>query len=192
MSNPRAVRLFYDYIDPASFLLDRRLRQWADPNETPLALVPFEISVPPAPLLDPNEAGAVAYWEKLKEAARPLGFELKRPWIVPWSRKAHELAMEARQENCFREIHNALFRAYLLEGLDIGRIDVLVDLSRQQGMDPVKTKAVLDVDKHRAAILSEREAALRAGISRSPTVLRPGGRLEGYPDEETLREFVSP
>ena len=191
MSNPGAVRLFFDYVDPASFLLEYRLREWGGPDEPPLVLVPFEISAPPAPLLDPNEARAVAYWNRMIEAARPLGFELKRPWIIPWSRKAHELALEARQEDCFREIHNALFRAYLVEGRDIGRIDILVDLSHQHGMDPVKTKVVLDVDKHRAAVLTERKAAVRAGISQPPTMLRLGRRVEGYPDEETLREFLS-
>ena len=121
-----------------------------------------------------------------------MGFELKRPWIIPWSRKAHELPLEARQRDCFREIHNALFRAYLVEGLDIGRIDILMDLSCQNGMDPVKSKATLDVDEPRAAVLSERKAAVQAGVSRPPTMLRLGRRVEGYPDEKTLREFVSP
>jgi predicted DsbA family dithiol-disulfide isomerase len=128
----------------------------------------------------------------MEEAGKGLGIELTRPWIVPWSRKAHELAFLARKGGCFQEIHDTLFRAYLSEGVDIGRVDVLVELARRHGLDPMETKASLDVDLHRESVLKRRKDALDAGVTRPPALLwRQGRSLDGCPDDQTLREFLA-
>jgi predicted DsbA family dithiol-disulfide isomerase len=120
-----------------------------------------------------------------------MGLELKRPWIVPWSRKAHELACKARNDGCFPEIHLSLFRAYLLEGLDIGRIDVLVELARRCGMDARETKVALDVDLYREPVLERRRWALEVGVTCPPVLLCREERLDGFPDEGILSEFLA-
>lgn len=191
MSDSRVVTLFYDYVDPASYLLERQLRGMEETEGVFLALEPFELSPPPAPLLDPTGGDWARDWEVVAQAGRAMGVELKHPWIVPWSRKAHELAFMARKEGCFPEIHLSLFRAYLLEGLDIGRIDVLVELARRGGMDPLETKVALDVDLYREAVLERRKEALGEGVTRPPSLLRQGERLDGFPDEGVLAEFLA-
>ena len=190
MNNPGVLRLFFDYVDPASYLLDRRLRLLEKSGGFKLALAAFEISPPPGPLLNPEEGAWAQHWNSFEEAGRELEIELKRPWIVPWSRKAHELAFHARKEGCFPEIHETLFRAYLLEGLDIGRVDVLVDLGRKHGLDPTETKTVLDIDLHRASVLEARDEALKAGATQPPTLVFDGRRMDGYPDDDTLGTFL--
>jgi len=191
MNYPGVLRFFFDYVDPASYLLDRRLRQLENSGSFLLALEGFELSPPPGALLDPKEGAWAKHWDAFGEASSELGIELKRPWIVPWSRKAHELALHAKKEGCFLEIHEILFRAYLLEGLDIGRVDVLVDLGRQLGLDPLETKAVLDIDLYRASVLEAREGALEAGVTQPPTLVFHGRRMDGYPDDEALRAFLA-
>ena len=104
----------------------------------------------------------------MEEEGKRLGVNLKLPWIVPWSRKAHELASVAEKEGCFLEIHESLFRAYLSEGRDIGRVDVLVDLARKSGLDPMEIKAALDVDAERDSVLERRKRALEAGGHEPP------------------------
>ncbi len=191
MSGSRLLRLFYDYVDPASYLLEHRLRGLEGSTTFSLTLMPFELSSPPAGLLDPEEAGWVRHWEAMKEAGAGLGIELKRPRIVPWSRKAHELALLAEKEGCFPEIHDSLCRAYLSKRMDIGRVDVLVDLARGHGLDPLKTKVALDVDLHREAVLKKRQEALDVGVTRPPALLWQGRRMDGYPDDRTLGEFLA-
>ena len=191
MNDPRVLRLYYDYVDPASYLLEHRLRGLENATDFSLALEPFELSSPPSVLLDPGEDSWTRHWEAMEEASRGLGIDLRRPWIVPWSRKAHELALHARKEGCFQEIHNTLYRAYLSESLDIGRVDVLVDLARQHGLDPMDTKTALDVDLHRESVLKRRQDGLDAGITKPPTLLWQGRKMDGYADDRTLREFLT-
>ena len=191
MSDSTVLRLYFDYIDPASYLLESRLRKVEGATTFTLVPEPFELSPPPSPLLDPNGEEGAELWKGMEEEGTRLGIELGRPWIVPWSRKAHELARQAHGKGCFREIHDALFRAYLSQGLDIGRVDVLVDLARQLGLDPTETKAALDVDLHGEAVVKGRKEALEVGIERPPTLLWQGRLLEGYPEETVLREFLA-
>jgi predicted DsbA family dithiol-disulfide isomerase len=190
MNGDRILRLYFDYIDPASFLLEHRLRQLEGVETFTLTMEPLEFSPPPADLVDPNGESWSRHWEAMTREAEELGFELRRPWIVPWSRKAHELALHAKEEGCFQEIHQTLFRAYLFEGADIGRVDVLVDLARQQGLDPLEAKAALDVDLHRESVIRKRTAALEAGVVQPPTLALAENLLEGYPTKETLESFL--
>jgi predicted DsbA family dithiol-disulfide isomerase len=182
---------FYDYVDPASFVLALRLESEAMDTKAHLQLRPFEVNPPPHSLLDPTEGDWHDHWSRAMEDARDVGVELSRPWIVPWSRKAHELARHAEDHDRFLEIHNALFRAYLIEGKDIGRVDVLVALARESGLDPFTTKAALDVDAHTDEIEGMRGDGLERGVVRPPA-LRSGSRvLNGCPDTQELRRFLA-
>jgi predicted DsbA family dithiol-disulfide isomerase len=190
MNGHRILSLFFDYVDPASYLLELRLRRMEGPSTFGLAVEPFELSTPPAPLLDPQGPDFVSDWDAMVAAGKELGEDLKAPWIVPWTRKAHELAQQAEKEGCFREIHDTLYRAYLIEGLDIGRVDVLVDLAGRHGLDPMETKVVLDIDAHRNLVVEKRQVGLGVGVSKPPALVLDGRRLDGYPDDQTLSEFL--
>jgi len=191
MRTPELLHLHFDYVDPASFLLERRIRAREDSGLYPLVLDPFELRPPPGELLDPGEEEWAAHWDVMAAEAESIGLKLAAPWIVPWTRKAHELATQAREEGRFREIHDALFRAFLLEGMDIGRVDVLVALARQHGMDQSTVKPVLDVDRHTDWVRERRESALAEGVTRVPTLRWKGRILEGYPDPAALESFLT-
>ena len=191
MDDSTSLRLCFDYVDPASYLLDLRLRLRAGPTTFRLIRTPFEAALPVDGLLDPESPPIVRHWEEMSTAAAAMGLELRRPWIVPWSRKAHELAFHGKKKGCFEEIHDALFEAYLLEGRDIGRVDVLVEMAGRAGMDERDVKVALDVDSHLEAVLGARGEALDLGVRRPPTLLWMGRRLEGYPDDATLEGFLA-
>lgn len=183
-------RLFFDYVDPRSFVVDRRLRAVEERTGREAARHPFEVVVPPNPLRDPEDEAWRRAWEEAADAAEEDGTRLARPRIVPWSRKAHELALHAREEGVGREVHRALFDAFHLEGLDIGRVDVLVDLAVGVGLDMTHTRAVLDVDRHLEEVRGLRKAAERLGIGGVPTLLAGGDRSEGLVDAETLADLL--
>jgi predicted DsbA family dithiol-disulfide isomerase len=191
MKMPELLHLHFDYVDPACFLLERELRRREDSGLYPLVLEPFEIRPPPMELLDPHDKEWSFHWEAMAAEARSFGHQLATPWIVPWTRKAHELAAQAREEGCFLEIHQAIFRAFLLEGKDIGRVDILVALAREHGLDQSTVKPVLDVDRHTDSVRECRERGLALGVTTVPTLRWRGRILEGYPEPGVLESFLA-
>lgn len=187
MSDARP-RLHYDVVDPGSFLMRRRVRAL----RPDCVLVGFEMRPPPEPMVDPDDPGWRAWWDAAEAGLRDAGLDPARPPVVPWSRKAHELLLHAAaggDEGRVDRLRDRIFRAFLEEGADVGRIDVLVPLAEAEGFDRTETRAVLDVDRWREAVDDARRRALEDGVRGVPTLLHGGRRLEGVHDEETLRAF---
>ena len=191
MRKPELLHLHFDYVDPACFLLEKELRSRGDSGLYPLVLEPFELRPPPMELLDPHDEEWSSHWKAMAAEAGSLGLKLAIPWIVPWTRKAHELAALAKEEGRFLEIHEAIFRAFLLEGKDIGRVDVLVELAREHGLDQSAVKPVLDVDRHVGSVRERRERGVALGVTRVPTLRWKGRILEGYPDPGVWESFLA-
>jgi len=185
------LRFFFDYVDPASLLLERHLRSMEGPTTFFLEPIPFELVPFPDPRPTLEESVTYRRWGELEKEGAAAGIRMRRPWLVPWSRKAHELALQAKSKACFREIHDTLFRAYLVDGLDIGRVDVLVELAAGHGLDAMETKAALDVDAHDSAVEEARATAREAGVEGPPTLVWLGRVLAGYPDREELARFLA-
>lgn len=184
------VEFFYDYVDPASYLVDRILVGLGDRFDVGLVPRPFELRRPPGALVDPESTEWRAYLDQMEEEARTLGVELNPPGLVPWSRKAHELALLGRERGVFPELHERLFSTYFVAGRDLGRVDVLVELAVSVGMDRTEAKAVLDVDKHLETIKEERSRAERLGVRGVPTLLAGERKLEGFHEEEEILTFL--
>lgn len=191
MSDRETLFFFYDYVDPVSYALRKRLEALRETTHIPVEAIPLELNPPPTPLLDPEGGEYASRWEGLDPLGSASVEGFRRPWIVPWTRKAHELAFHARQEDCFEEIHEALFRAYLIDGRDIGRIDVLVEIAGAAGLDPLEVKAVLDVDRYRDAVEDARARSLDTGCTSPPALKWRERVISGNQEPEALRRLLS-
>lgn len=184
-------RLYFDFVDPGSLLVRGRIAALG----LDCTLVGFEMRPPPDTLVDPADPAWTAYWDEVAPGLRALGCPPRLPPLVPWTRKAHELMCQAEaaapdDDDLAERLRDRVFRAYVEEGADIGRIDVLVPLAEEAGLDRTETRAVLDVDRWRDTVEAARADAVRAGVRGVPTLLHRGRRLEGVHDEETLRAFL--
>ncbi len=194
MSSP--VLFFYDYVDPGSWLVERMVAELQRKAGLVVERIPFEVTPPPAPLVDAGSEEWRRFWDGARAMAAEEGVALGSPRLVPWTRKAHELAEHARELGRFAETHAALFEAFLTEGRDLGRVDVLMDVARKAGLDPSAARPVLDVDKHTEAITSARERAEREGARGVPTLLAEpeslvSARLEGFRGRAATLEFLA-
>ena len=187
MSEP--VRFFYDYVDPGSYLVERMVSELEARLGLAVERIPFEVTPPPSPLVDPRTEEWRRFWEGARAVWAEEGLALSDPRLVPWTRKAHELAEHARAEGRFAETHRALFDTFLLEGRDLGRVDVLLDVARRVGLDPSSTRPVLDVDKHAGSVTDARERAEREGVRGVPTLLAER-RLAGFRGRSATLEFL--
>jgi predicted DsbA family dithiol-disulfide isomerase len=87
-------------------------------------------------------------------------------------------------------MRSRIFDAYVHEGMDIGRIDRLVELAAGLGLDRSNTRAVLDVDRFDHAVVDRRAQAAANGITAIPVVEVDGERLTGFHDAALLRTFL--
>lgn len=183
------VIFYFDYVDPACYLLDQALRALL-PDGVTVARRPFELRRPPLPPIDPESKAWRSRCHAVQRGAADYGLAVSIPGRMPWSRKAHELSLHARAKGCCEAMHSALFRAFFERKADIGRIDVLIALAEKAGLDPTEARAVLDVDRYAAEVEEMREAALRSGVRGPPTVEAGGRRLEGLPGRQELLRFL--
>jgi 2-hydroxychromene-2-carboxylate isomerase len=185
------LRFFFDYLDPLSYLQELELGAVEEAAGTPLATrVPLEIRPPPEPLLDPDGDEWTRRWRVACAIAIEVGVDLTVPAILPWTRKAHELVLHATGKGLRVRAHRAVFHAVFAEGADVGRVDVLVGIAERLGMDATEAKAVLDVDRHAAAVADLRREAAAAGVAQPPALWHDGRVLRGFHNRDDLRTFL--
>ena len=188
--NAHPIRFFYDYVDPVSYLLELELQAAEKTAGILVERIPFELRPPPEPMVDPTSS---AWTHRLAQAAglaSDLDVHVGAPTFVPWTRKAHELALHAAEHTLEQETRQAIYEGVFVEGLDIGRVDVLVTLGVRLGLDANKTKAVLDVDRYSDDVTRARETALAAGITQVPCLVKGAQRLEGFHNRHALGTFL--
>lgn len=184
------TRFFYDFIDPLSYFLAREVEALADDLGRSVTWQPFELRPPPTPLISVDDPFLAERWEAARRVSGGRGAGFDTPRLVPWTRKAHELVLHAAEDGRDGVIRMPIFEAYLFEGRDIGRVDVLVELAAARGFDTTETKAVLDVDRYEARVTSIRGDALSDGVATSPTIVRGDRRLEGFHNRDVLGTFL--
>lgn len=185
------ARLYADYMDPGSFLVEERLRAVEDAVAFRVERLPWEVVPQPTPLLDPRDPAWSEYWAAMARELAADGHEIVPPRLIPWTAKAHELAMLAREKGCFDKVHQTLFRAFHLEGADLGRVDVLVALAMEAGLDLSETKAVLDVDRFAPELEAVRREGEALGVRGVPTLVLGDEVFEGIHDRVALETLLS-
>lgn len=192
MAHPR-IRFTFDYVDPGSYLTHALLRRWrAEGDPVPgLEWIPLELRPFPEPPLDPEEGEWAAMTGAMEAAAKGVGIPFQSPAEVPRTRKAHETALHAEERGRHEAVHHALFLAHFRDGLDLGRVDVLVRLAEGAGLDGAEVRTVLGVDRFLPRVLEFRSQALDRGVRGVPTLERDRHRLEGFTGVERLRRFAT-
>lgn len=185
-----AADFYYDFLDPLSYLVGQELAR-LDPAETvAVRWRGTELRPPPTPLTTLDDPELTERWRESAGIAAEMGVTFSPPALVPWSRKAHEMVLHADEAGAVTEVRMRIFESYLLEGLDIGRVDVLVRVAREAGLDASEAKAVLDVDRFEALAAESTMNAREAGITVVPTLVREGKRLEGFHNRSALGTFL--
>jgi predicted DsbA family dithiol-disulfide isomerase len=185
--DPRVIA-WGDYTCPFSYLAEMgvlvRLRE---DEGVRVAWRPYELWPAPAPLPDPSAAVDADRWQStvLPLAAR-LGIELRRPSRVPRTRKAHEAVAFATRHGLGDALRERLYRAHFVEGRDIGRVDVIVELGAEAGLDDVDLKIALDLDTYADEVAGQESEAEAAGVTGVPALSIGDELLLGLHPYETV------
>jgi predicted DsbA family dithiol-disulfide isomerase len=183
--------LFFDYVDPLCYLLEAELAEvLPELGTVEVTRVPSEVCPPPAPLVDPDGPWWTARWTMAEHIAGERGRTLVEPRILPWTRKAHELVLHARQHGMDAQVHAAIFQAIFGRGDDIGRVDVLVELAGTVGLNRQEAKVVLDVDRYGDEVATLAARTTEAGVGDLPALVGASGTLQGFHNRDALRTFL--
>lgn len=119
-------------------------------------------------------------WEKSLEldaqvkaagASDGLDFHHERMEKTPNTLASHVLINLAGEADAQSDVVEALFRAYFVEGEDVGDPAVLAAIGAKVGLDPAAVEPALVDEERRATVKAEARAFAQSGINGVPTVL---------------------
>ena len=107
------------------------------------------------------------------------------------SRLAQELGKWADTQQGGDAIHDALYRAYFVNNINIGEIDELVKIAEGVGLDGELAREVLESRSFQAAVDEDWELSREHGISGVPTFLSNDLVVVGCQPYEILEKFIN-
>jgi predicted DsbA family dithiol-disulfide isomerase len=107
------------------------------------------------------------------------------------SRLAQELGKWADTQPGGEAIHDALFRAYFVDGKNIGDAAVLVDLAKQAGLNEAQAREVLEKRTFKDAIDADWAKSRKYGVTGVPTFVAGGYGVVGAQPYEALEQLVA-
>jgi predicted DsbA family dithiol-disulfide isomerase len=106
------------------------------------------------------------------------------------SRLAQELAKWADSKPGFESVHEALYKAYFVDGKNIGKPDVLEGIAASVGLPVGEAREVLSERTFKDAVDTDWEKARRYGITGVPTFVADGYTAVGAQPYETLAHML--
>ena len=140
-----------------------------------------------------DERGGRNY-DAIAEAGRGegIGFAFDRIQRTPSTVNAHRLVRYAQRENRQDAMVEALFRAYFVDGVDVGAIDALAGIAAGLGLDGAAVRAFLAGDAERDEIVAEDEMARRIGVRGVPCfIIDRKFAISGAQELETFRRVFA-
>lgn len=200
---PLSIDVVSDVMCPWCYIGKRRIEKAHAAADLPVTLVwrPFQLD----PTLPPEGKDRAAYlaekfgsaeaaegmYARVREAGAEEGipFAFDKIRVSANTLDAHRLIRWATREGAADQVVEALFKAYFVEGRNIGDRDVLAEIAEDAGMEDVAAR--LDSDEDVAETRGEVEMAGRIGVTGVPTTIVAGKyALVGAQPAETIAEAL--
>ena len=96
------------------------------------------------------------------------------------SRRAQELGKWAESQGVGNLFHQAVYRAYFVDGINIGLIDELVVIAQTIGLPAEEARKVIQTQSFAVSVDADWQRARELRVSAVPTHLYEGKRLAGF------------
>ena len=131
-----------------------------------------------------------AAYQRMKGLMDAEGLPYGRRTHTYNSRLAQELGKWADTQPGGEAIHDALFRAYFVEGRNIGDADVLVQIAESVGLPGAEARQVLAQRTFKAAVDADWQKSHEYGVTGVPTFVAAGRGVVGAQPYEVLEQLV--
>jgi predicted DsbA family dithiol-disulfide isomerase len=117
-----------------------------------------------------GQKGAIQAYLPVQQHADQANLEINLEGIktTPNTLNAHRLIHWSGQEGKQTAVVSALFKAYFIDGRDIGDIEVLADIADAQGMDAAVIRRLLQGESDVEEIRQRDQSARQMGLSSVP------------------------
>lgn len=190
------VFLYGDYACPFTYVADARLERLAAEADVRVVWRPLPIhrTVPPEGIrrtemgVPPDEAAELR--RRVSAMARELKLPLEWPERVVNSYEAMQVAEFARDlgRKTFTTVHKKLFRAYFVDGRNLGRRTELLQVVVDAGLDDEAVEGCLEDARYEDEIRRVERESDRYGIEETPTMLFERFKVVGAAPLEVLRD----
>jgi len=174
------ILAFSDYICPWCYIGLARIERLRQEFPVEVIWAPYELH-PETPAEGTSLAAApgsrrAAMYALLTQIAADEGIALVVPRRLSNSRLALEAAEYARGQDpgAFEALHRALFRAYFVEGRDLGAPETVLALGEAVGLDRTALAQALEERRYAAQVDAWIGWARERGIGGTPTFLFDG------------------
>jgi len=99
---------------------------------------------------------------------------MNQPPVQPRTRLAHAAAKWAADNGRFAAFNRALFKAFFQDGLDIGKIETLMQVAEKLDLAPNELESGPQIDSYVASVLEDEEMARRANVRAVPAYVAGG------------------
>jgi predicted DsbA family dithiol-disulfide isomerase len=127
---------------------------------------------------------------QLKTTAAKFGLGFGERTMTYNSRLAQEVGLWAESKDLGHKFHMNVFKAYFVQGLNIGLKDVLIDLIESSGLDPVKGRKIIEKREFSNAVDSDWKLSGTKGVTAVPTFIYGNNRLVGAQSFEALEKLI--
>ena len=106
------------------------------------------------------------------------------------SRLAQEMAKWALAQQTEGNVHDALFQAYFVDGVNLAKIDKLVSIAVQLGLSSNEARDVLTTRRFREAVDADWQRSRQLGVTGVPTFVVGEQGVVGAQPYESLVQLV--
>jgi predicted DsbA family dithiol-disulfide isomerase len=128
--------------------------------------------------------------QRLNQVAEEIGLPLTRSGMIYNTRLAQEMAKWAESKGKGNEIHQALFKAYFVDRLNIGQIGELVKIAMSVGLSGDEARQAVESRTYKNDVDNDWNRSRAMGINGVPTFVMGDRRLVGFQPYEALEQFV--
>ena len=185
-----------DYVCPYCLVAKEALKQALQETgvEANITWQPYELTVEPKPRVDTyNDASRKKKYKVLIEPCKQLGLDMKLPPNVvprPYTRLAFEGWYFACDNGKGDEYNDRIYKAYFIDEMDIGNVEVLTSLAKGMGLDGAAFRNALEngayTEKEKAAVAYAKSELRPKGV---PTIYINGEKVSvgEYTKEEMIK-----
>lgn len=129
--------------------------------------------------------------QRFQKITEELGLDYSYRTVTYNSRLAQELAKWAETQPDSERIHDALYKAYFVDSLNLAVVDNLLSVVKSLEMDVNSAKEALENRLFKNAVDTDWSQAYKNGIRAVPSFVSKNRLLQGYHDSAGLAQLIN-